>query len=127
MGQPHGLRRADRDRVRVLLTRYGTRAVDVLDFLSQGGDQLLASTNELSTRELTYMVENEQITQLADILIRRTSLAFRGLVSEAMLTELADLLAPQLGWDDAETRRQVEFARDLLVTKHGMKIPALAN
>ena len=115
---------ADRDRVRVLLTRYGTRATDVLEFLAQGGDQLLASTNEISTRELTYMVENEQITRLADVLIRRTSLAFRGLVTEAMLNEMAELLAPQLGLDEAETRRQVESARDLLVTMHGMKIPA---
>ncbi|MET4059525.1 glycerol-3-phosphate dehydrogenase [Arthrobacter sp. UYP6] len=115
---------ADRDRVRVLLTRYGTRATDVLEFLAQGGDQLLASTNELSTRELTYMVENEQITRLADILIRRTSLAFRGLVTEEMLNELAGLLAPQLGWDEAEAHRQVQSARDLLVNMHGMKIGA---
>lgn len=115
---------ADRDRVRVLLTRYGTRATDVLAFLAQGGDQLLASTPELSTRELTYMVENEQVTRLSDILIRRTSLAFRGLVTEEMLNELAGLLAPQLGWDDEEARTQVKAARDLLVNMHGMKIPA---
>ncbi|WP_104160901.1 glycerol-3-phosphate dehydrogenase/oxidase [Arthrobacter sp. ZGTC212] len=113
---------ADRDRVRVLLTRYGTRATDVLEFLAKGGDQLLASTPELSTRELTYMVENEQITRLSDILIRRTSLAFRGLVTEEMLNELAELLAPQLGWDEEEARVQVQGARDLLVNKHGMKI-----
>ncbi|MDN3481948.1 glycerol-3-phosphate dehydrogenase/oxidase [Arthrobacter sp. APC 3897] len=115
---------ADRDRVRVLLTRYGTRATDVLAFLAQGGDQLLASTPELSTRELTYMVENEQVTRLSDILIRRTSLAFRGLVTEEMLNELAGLLAPQLGWDDEEARTQVKAARELLVNMHGMKIPA---
>ena len=115
---------ADRDRVRVLLTRYGTRATDVMAFLAKGEDQLLASTNELSTRELAYMVQYEQITRLADVLIRRTSLAFRGLVTDAMLNEMAELLAPQLGWDDAETRRQVEAARDLLVNMHGMKIPA---
>ena len=115
---------ADRDRVAVLLTRYGTRATDVMDFLAQGEDQLLSTTSELSTRELTYMVEHEQVTRLADVLIRRTSLAFRGLVTLEMLNELASLLAPQLGWDDAETRRQVESARDLLVNMHGMKIPA---
>ncbi|WIB10895.1 glycerol-3-phosphate dehydrogenase/oxidase [Arthrobacter sp. zg-Y820] len=115
---------ADRDRVRVLLTRYGTRATDVLAFLAQGGDQPLASTPELSTRELTYMVENEQVTRLSDILIRRTSLAFRGLVTAEMLNEMADLLAPQLGWDDAEAHRQVKACRDLLVNMHGMKIAA---
>ncbi|BAS09119.1 glycerol-3-phosphate dehydrogenase [Arthrobacter sp. Hiyo4] len=67
----------DADRSAVLLTRYGTRADDVIRYLDAGPDRLLRSTRELSVRELEFMARNEQIGHLIDVLVRRTSLAFR--------------------------------------------------
>ena len=45
----------DADRTAVLLTRYGTRAEDVIRYLDAGPDRLLHSTRELSVRELEFM------------------------------------------------------------------------
>ncbi len=47
----------DADRVTGLLTRYGTRAEDVMDYLKAGEDRLLHSTHELSVRELEFMAQ----------------------------------------------------------------------
>jgi glycerol-3-phosphate dehydrogenase len=115
----------DEARVEVLLTRYGTRAGDVLEFLAEGPDRLFNATKELSTRELAYMVEHEQIGHLIDVLIRRTSLAFRGLVSEELLTELAETLAPLLGWTTAESAAEIELAEKVLAEAHRVQVKSL--
>ncbi|MBG6217688.1 glycerol-3-phosphate dehydrogenase [Arthrobacter sp. CAN_A6] len=115
----------DEARVQVLLTRYGTRAEEVLDFLAEEPETLFNSTRELSGREVAYMVEREQIGHLVDILIRRTSLAFRGLVTAELLTELAQALAPLLGWNEAETAEEIHRAARVLAQSHRVKVESL--
>ncbi len=115
----------DEARVDVLLTRYGTRAKDVIEYLAEGPDRMFNSTKELSTRELAYMVEHEQIGHLIDVLIRRTSLALRGLVSEELLSELAGTLAPLLGWDAARSASEIELAENVLAEAHRVEVKSL--
>ena len=115
----------DEARVGVLLTRYGTRATDVIEYLTGGPDRMFDSTKELSTRELAYMVENEQVGHLIDVLIRRTSLAFRGLVTGALLAELADTLAPLLGWDAGRSAAEIKLAEKVLADAHRVHIKNL--
>lgn len=115
----------DADRTAVLLTRYGTRAEEVMDYLDAGADRFLQSTRELSVRELEFMAANEQIGHLADVLIRRTSLAFRGLVTGELLHEVAEVLAGLLGWDPATTAAQIRAARDVLERLHRVEIHSL--
>lgn len=115
----------DAARVTVLLERYGTKAQDVIAFLAQGEDELLQSTHELSIRELEYMARNEQLGHLVDVLIRRTSLAFRGLVTGELLNELADILAPHLGWDAQVRHREIQHAQEVLARFHGVQVHSL--
>ncbi len=115
----------DEARVEVLLTRYGTRATDVIEYLADGPDRMFHSTKELSTRELAYMVENEQVGHLIDVLIRRTSLAFRGLVTADLLAELADTLAPLLGWDAARSAAETKLAEKVLADAHRVHLKNL--
>ena len=122
---------AGRDAARVtgLLTRYGTRAEEVIRFLdgTQAGepDRLLHSTRELSTRELEFMAANEQIGHLVDVLIRRTSLAFRGLVTGELLNEVADILSGPLGWDAARRAMEISHAQEVLQRFHGVQVHSL--
>ncbi len=117
----------DEARVRVLLTRYGTRASDVIEYLADGPDTVFNTTRELSTRELTYMVEHEQIGHLIDVLIRRTSLAFRGLVTEELLAELSETLAPLLGWDAEQAATEIELAEKVLAEAHRVQVKNLTR
>lgn len=122
---------AGRDAARVsgLLTRYGTRAGEVIGFLdaAQDGapDRLLHSTRELSSRELEFMARNEQIGHLVDVLIRRTSLAFRGLVTGELLNEVADILSGPLGWDAATRATEITHAQEVLQRFHGVRVHSL--
>ncbi|MDV8148339.1 glycerol-3-phosphate dehydrogenase/oxidase [Arthrobacter sp. B10-11] len=115
----------DADRISGLLTRYGTRAEEVLRYLDAGPDRPLHSTRELSVRELEFMARNEQVGHLVDILIRRTSLAFRGLVTGELLNEVADVLAGPLGWDAAAKTAEIHHAQEVLERFHGVQVHSL--
>ena len=121
----------DADRTAGLLTRYGTRAEEVISFLDgapgSAPDRLLHSTRELSVRELEFMARNEQIGHLVDVLIRRTSLAFRGLVTGELLNEVADILAGPLGWDAATRTSEITHAQEVLKRFHGVQVHSLVS
>ncbi|GAB3285386.1 glycerol-3-phosphate dehydrogenase/oxidase [Sinomonas notoginsengisoli] len=108
----------DAARAEILLARYGTRASEVIDFLNEGDDCLLRSTKEVSVRELAWMAEHEHLGHAIDILIRRTSLAFRGLVTAELVNEVSRHLAGPLGWDGQQTRREVQHALATLADRH---------
>jgi glycerol-3-phosphate dehydrogenase len=119
----------DADRVTGLLTRYGTRAEEVIRFLDadQAGapDRPLHSTRELSTRELQFMAAHEQVGHLVDLLIRRTSLAFRGLVTGELLNEVADILSGPLGWDAARRAKEISHTQEVLERFHRVQVHSL--
>jgi len=109
------------DRADALLTRYGTRAAQVWEFIEQGDDAPLAG-GELSTRELEWMVRNELVARLQDVVLRRTSIAFTGGVDAEVLDEIADALAPLLGWDRDRHDAELEQTRVLLNERHGLHL-----
>lgn len=108
---------AERRRLEILLERHGTRADAVLEHCGPN-DAPLNATDELTVGELGYFVAQEQATRLIDIFIRRTSLAFRGLVTREMLEETAGVLARYLAWDDETTRDEIKHAQDTLLRLH---------
>jgi glycerol-3-phosphate dehydrogenase len=117
----------DADRVAGLLTRYGTRAEEVITFLDAGPDRVLHSSRELSVRELEFMAQNEQLGHLIDVLIRRTSLAFRGLVTGELLNEVAGILSGPLGWDTAKRSSEISHAQEVLKRYHGVQVHSLVS
>lgn len=114
------------DRAETLLSRYGTRAAEVWEFVEAGEDRSVAG-GVLSTRELAWMVHNELVVRLEDIVLRRTSLAFVGEVDAVVLEELASELAPLLGWSAERRDAEVEATRVLLNDAHGLSIPMTAR
>jgi glycerol-3-phosphate dehydrogenase len=115
----------DADRTAGLLTRYGTRAEDVMAYLDAGTDRPLRSTRELSVRELEYMATHEQVGHLVDVLIRRTSLAFRGLVTGELLNEMAEVLSVPLKWDAGTRAAEIKHAQDVLQRFHRVETHSL--
>ncbi|RKW71177.1 glycerol-3-phosphate dehydrogenase/oxidase [Galactobacter caseinivorans] len=107
-------------RAMVLLERYGTRASDVAEFIAGGEDQILKTTDELSTRELLWFAQEEQVGHTVDVFVRRTNLAFRGLVTDETITEVSEGLAAALGWDATRTKEESDFAHAVLVERHRM-------
>lgn len=101
-------------RIDRLIFRYGTLLRDVLTLIDE--DPSLATPLEHAPRyvraEAVYAVRAEGARHLADVLQRRTRLDYetrdRGV---AAAEEIAALIAPELGWDEATAKREVETYR----------------
>jgi glycerol-3-phosphate dehydrogenase len=86
-----------RERLDILLNRYGTRAKQEGVFLSAALDTPLRYHKEFSQREIMFMAECEQVVHLDDLVLRRTLIALLGQLDRPLLEEIAGILAAGLG------------------------------
>ncbi|WP_085033305.1 glycerol-3-phosphate dehydrogenase/oxidase [Ensifer aridi] len=112
-------------RVAALFARYGTDAAKVATFISQGTDAPMLGS-DYSVREMLFLIRNEAVEHLDDLLLRRTTLAISGVLSLATLDATLDLLAAEKSWGDE--RRASERARFLALLRdnHGVDEAMLA-
>lgn len=105
-----------------LLERYGTSAEAIIRRIADTSDTPLVAAHDYSRAEITHLVETEQVVRLVDLLLRRTSLAFCGLVTDALLVELSELLGELLGWDTERRSRERDETRHYLADRHGIEL-----
>jgi len=97
-----------------LLGRYGTLSSELLDLIAERPDlgEPLASAPEYLKAEAYYAASHEGALHLDDVLTRRTRISIevpdRG---DAAAAEVADLIAPVLGWTPEHVDREVEHYR----------------
>jgi glycerol-3-phosphate dehydrogenase len=97
-----------------LLGRYGTLMSELLDLIDQHpelGEPLAGAPGYLKV-EACYAASHEGALHLEDVLTRRTRISIevddRG---DAAAQEVADLIAPVLGWDAGDIAREVQHYR----------------
>jgi glycerol-3-phosphate dehydrogenase len=112
-------RRADAERgtpAAHLQRRFGRHADEVralVAFDPSLGEPLVAGQPYIGA-EAVYAARHEMATTLDDVLVRRTRAhLFDRPATLAAAPAVAELLAGELGWDAAETRRQLDRYRDL--------------
>ena len=97
------------DRVATLLDRYGTVADDVIAAIADDPTMPRSTTlPAYSTAELRHLARTEDVVHLDDVLMRRTSLAFTGAVTADVGAEVAEAIAPVMGWDAAACRAETD-------------------
>ncbi|WP_062377095.1 glycerol-3-phosphate dehydrogenase/oxidase [Demequina pelophila] len=134
------------ERADTLLTRYGTRAEriaraergrwadntdSVLGWLGWAGERITHGTPlkhapEYTREEIRWICRHERVVRLEDLVLRRTTLAFEGRISGALLVELADVVGDALGWRGRRRREEVAAVRDVLREAHGVDLGARA-
>jgi glycerol-3-phosphate dehydrogenase len=105
-----------------LLARYGTRASDVIEYLLDGFDAPLVNNPAYSRREIELLARTEFVVHLGDVVLRRSSIAFKGGMSLELLVELATILAPLLGWTVLQRQQEVEQLVEFLRENHGVEL-----
>lgn len=109
------------DRAATLARRYGTRAADVAqEAARRPGDHPLRTAPAYTTGEIAWLADASRVTRLEDLILRRTLLGFEGLASRAVATEIAETVAPSLGWDEAAMRAEIEATCAVLAARHGV-------
>jgi glycerol-3-phosphate dehydrogenase len=106
-------RRAGLDvgRIDHLLGRYGGLVDEVLELLERRPElrRPLPGAEDYLSAEVVYAVSHEGARHLDDVLARRTRISIetfdRGTVA---VTAAADLMAGELGWDDARRDEEVD-------------------
>ncbi|MBG6239481.1 glycerol-3-phosphate dehydrogenase [Mycetocola sp. CAN_C7] len=105
-----------------LLERYGTRATGIIEELAEAGDTRLRNAPDYSAQEIVRIVRTENVVHLLDLLQRRTSIAFTGGASSALLDELAGILSDALGWSAERAADEVATTAHILSTVHGVQL-----
>jgi len=114
-------------RAEQLFKRYGTRADVVLAELNSHGDDALVSLPDFSAQELRFIIRTEQAVRLDDVLLRRTSLAFSGELSDERVREIAEVMAGELGWSSARREQEIDRAWTILRERHGVDLAISAR
>ena len=92
-----------------LARRYGSVAADVLELIEADASlgELLVPGLPYRKAEAVYATRHEMATTLDDVLSRRTRARLLARDATATVAEdVARLIAPELGWDEAEIKRQ---------------------
>ncbi len=113
-----------RARLETLLTRYGTRAASVAAHEAMAATPPIAGAPDHTEAEVDWLVRNEQVVHLEDLVMRRTLLAITGQLTREGLSQIASVTARALGWDAARTDREVGRLVDRLAGSHGVCIAA---
>ena len=90
-----------------LLSRYGTRALEIAGH-ELDGEGHLPDSDGYSKSEIDYIVRNEFVEHLADIVMRRSTLAIAGSLTGRDLREVAAIAGRALGWSAGRLAEEVE-------------------
>lgn len=115
------------ERVTDVFERYGTRAQQVFDYLAEGTDQPLVSQPGYSEREIAFLIEQEAVQTLGDLVLRRTSLAIAGKLTGDTLVELQSHLTRLRELTPEQEQRMLEDTRQYLMHFHGLTARQLAS
>lgn len=108
------------DLVDGLFAWYGTKTAEVL---SRFKDQLipLKTLPEMTRGELAWILEGEDVHHLDDLILRRTTLAKLGKISQESLEEVAQICASELGWSSDQKEAEMKRYQEIMLRNHRLQ------
>jgi glycerol-3-phosphate dehydrogenase len=110
------------EQLRALSGRYGSRAEQIAEFMVEAGDAPLKHDASYSRREIEFIVSQEQVFHLDDLVLRRTDLALLGRLNSDLLAELATITAAVRHWTESQKQEEITKTTALLQTKFGVQL-----
>lgn len=108
-------------RLATLLDRYGTTAQIIARHEGLNPTPLVDAP-DFTVAELDWIVRHEQVMHLADIFLRRTSLAISGQLTIRLCRDVTTIAASTLGWDTEQERKELHELSTLLAEHHGVRL-----
>jgi glycerol-3-phosphate dehydrogenase len=112
----------DKDRLRELYYRYGSRVEALVTFIQRAQDTKIPSLPEYSQREIMYLALNEKVVHLDDLVLRRTMLAMLGKLTRENLGYLAGVVGEALGWGSDRISEELARIQHILEDRHGVRL-----
>jgi glycerol-3-phosphate dehydrogenase len=105
------------------LSRYGTKALHIACHQNPWGpDDCLPDSSDYSLSEIDYILRNECVEHLSDIVMRRTTLAICGSLTRNDLERIATAAAQVLSWNSARTSEEIAAVFDELNGRNLMRL-----
>lgn len=108
----------------VLVRRYGSQAADIATEVAKSPREL-AGNPAYRDGEIRWIIRQERVTHLADVILRRTLLPFENGLSPTLISEIGAIAASELGWSDERLRQEL-LATSALLSKH-YRVPSLVR
>lgn len=102
----------------ILFERYGTYAEDVAEFMSAENDNSLEHVPNYTQREVSFIVQNEEVEHVDDFLQRRSALAILGYAAPDAINEIAEVIGKALDWDSEKIKQEIDRTNAVLTKKH---------
>ena len=109
------------DRVLALLDRYGTTGHDIAQH-EGASPALLPDAPGFTVQEIDWIIRNENVLHLADLLLRRTPLAISGALTAECCRSVASVAADALHWSASRKKAELEDLQNLLAERHGVQL-----
>nr|WP_321444900.1 FAD-dependent oxidoreductase [uncultured Cohaesibacter sp.] len=100
------LHKVSEARVAQLLERYGTTASLILADES-AGYRLIEGTDGHSDVEISWIVRNEAVQHVMNILVRRTLIGVNGALTSSALEYIAQICGGELGWSEIQIQSEI--------------------
>lgn len=112
----------NRERLARWLDRYGTTAFALGRHVAAvPDDRPLAQASAYSRGEIDFIARHELVERLADVVMRRTSLAITGSLSRAGMDEIVEIVGAALGWSEARRQGEIEATIAELSDRHAYR------
>ena len=107
------------ERLAILLDRYGTTALSIARHIAAFvGERPLAHAPDYSRAEIDYLARFEAVERLADIVMRRTTLAMTGVLNRENLEDIAGIVSDALGWSESRRADEINATAAELSERH---------
>ena len=110
------------EHVKLLFSRYGTRARAVAAYLAAEPDAPLKHHADYTVREIAYLADLEQGAHLDDVILRRTNIGKLGEANADLVAEIGQIVSKTLGWSFERTQYEIERTFMMLVEEHGVAL-----
>jgi glycerol-3-phosphate dehydrogenase len=105
--------------VETLFERYGST---INEIIGTGTIEFLKSNPLITVNEINFLARTDKVVHLDDLLLRRTSLGWLGLIDEECLREISMLVGAVLGWSTDKKQNEIERVKALFLKNHGVTI-----
>jgi glycerol-3-phosphate dehydrogenase len=112
----------DLDFGRLLFERYGTLIEEIFKKTESNPLVTLKSNQLLTENEILYLVKNEKVVHLDDLLLRRSSIGWMGQTDIDSLVEIAQVAGTALRWGEAKVTQEIERVRQIFKDSHNVVI-----
>lgn len=109
-------------RMETLFERYGTYAPVIAEYCLEVDDYPIGVQDKYTSGEIQYIVNNEGVCHLDDLLLRRSLIAWMGEVNLDQLKGFADVVGDQLDWDENTRLAEIDRTKKILMEVHRMKL-----